>query len=92
MTKKLADNAKGSLIQGFSIKIPKKKIETYNGSITFNAQSENKSFEEKTDIKVDVLTSQTLDLTNYKSIVVAGVSLSLLAVAYVIYRKIRKRS
>jgi len=58
LLKKLETNRADLLIQGFNIKIPKENIKTYSGSLTFGAiVQEQVAFEEKINVKVDLLES-----------------------------------
>jgi len=60
LLKKL-ENKTNLLIQGFNIKIPKQNVKTYNGVLTFNAiVDEQLAFEEKINIKVDLLESASI--------------------------------
>ena len=56
-----ANRASDLLIQGFNIKIPKQNVKTYNGVLTFGAiVDEQLAFEEKINIKVDLLESASI--------------------------------
>lgn len=89
--KKLAAKSESSLIQGFSVKFTGKSIETYNGSLNFDASSQNKSFEEKVNVKVNVLRPAKQSFINPTAFVIFGASALLLIAFYVFYR-IRKKS
>ena len=57
LLKKL-ENKNNLLMQGFNIKIPKQNVKTYNGVLTFGAiVDEQLAFEEKINVKVDLLES-----------------------------------
>ena len=88
--KKLATKTESSLIQGFSVKIAGKNIETYNGSLNLDALSQNRSFEEKVNIKVNVLKPAKQSFINSTTFVIFGASALLLIAFYVFYR-IRKK-
>ena len=89
--KKLAAKSESSLIHGFSVKITGKNIETYNGSLNFDALSQNKSFEEKINIKVNVLKPAKQSFINPTAFVIFG-ALVLLLIAFYVFYRIRKKS
>ena len=62
LIKKLeANTASDLLIQGFNIKIPKRNVKTYSGVLTFGAiANEQLAFEEKLNIKVELLESASI--------------------------------
>ncbi len=62
LIKKLgANKASDLLIQGFNIKVPKQNVKTYNGVLTFNAiVDEQLAFEEKINVKVDLLENTSI--------------------------------
>lgn len=91
LIKKLESKA-ANLIQGFNVKIPREKIKTYSGSLTFGALvQEQLTFEEKINIKVDLLEPiSIIDIVSSKVSIFLIVSLLLVVVSYSFYVK-RKR-
>ena len=85
--------ASNLLIQGFNIKIPEENIKTYSGSFTFGALVEEKlAFEEKIDVKVDLLEPlSVIDVISSKISIFLIVSLLFAVTFFVFYVKIRKK-
>ena len=78
------------LIQGFNVIIPKENIKTYSGVLTFGAViQEQLEYEEKINVKVDLLDySTTENIVNKKTIFL--VIFLLLAVTLSIFYVIKK--
>jgi len=76
------------LIQGFNIRNPGENIITYGGILTFGAiVEENVVFEEKIDVKIDLLEESSLDIPGSKISIFVIVFLLLAVVFFVIFSK-----
>lgn len=94
LIKKLeTNNVNDLLIQGFNIKIPKQNVKTYNGVLTFNAiVDEQLAFEEKINVKVDLLESASIISAIGSKAAIFLVFLGLFAVAiFAFYSKFLRK-
>ncbi|MFH0868375.1 MAG: hypothetical protein V1831_03605 [Candidatus Woesearchaeota archaeon] len=89
LVKKSRTSKTRNLIQGFNIKLPEIGVETYNGSLNFNASVQDQvALEEKVDVKVDLLKPvSTMEIIKLNIPLLFVISLITLGLSYVYYRK-----